>query len=259
MLPLADTHVHLLAGLDDGPKTPADALAMCRQMAAEGVRHATALAHQNPRYPANTPDRLRAAAAELSAALKAQNIPLTVFPTAEVMADPDLADAWRRGDYLSVADRGQYLLVEMPDHRFVDLRPVVKRLRGLGVRPILAHPEQHPELLHEPGAIEELIGLGCLVQVSADSLTDPPGRSDAAALKDWVKRGVAHLLGSDGHSPTHRPPRLAAAYQVIARWAGPAAADRIGSIFGSAVLHGLPLRVPPPLPRPRKWWAFLTG
>lgn len=259
MLPLADLHVHLLAGLDDGPKMAAEALAMCRAMAAEGVRHAAALAHQNPRYPDNTPDRLRAAAAELAAALKAERIPLAVAATAEVMAHPDLLDNWRRGDYLSVGDRGQYVLIEMPDHRFVDLRPTARKLRELGVRPILAHPEAHPELLHEPGAIEELIGLGCLVQVSADSLTSPPSRSDAAALKDWVRRGVAHLLGSDGHSMTHRPPRLAAAYHQIARWAGPGAADRIGSIFGSAVLHGLPLRIPPPLPRARRWWAFLTG
>src|SRR5262249_20835757 len=223
MLPLADTHVHLLAGLDDGPKTPAEALAMCRLMAAEGVRHATALAHQNPRYPANTPDRLRAAAAELSAALKAENVPLTVHPTAEVMASPELVEDWRRGGLLRVADRGQYLLVEMPDHRFVDLRPAVKELRARGVRPILAHPEVHPELLHEPGAIEELIGMGCLVQVSADSLTDPPSRADASALKDWLRRGVAHLPGSDGHSVTHRPPRLLAASERSARWVGPAA------------------------------------
>src|SRR5262245_32407352 len=122
MLPLADTHVHLLAGLDDGPKTPADALAMAPLIAAEALPPPTRLAHQNPRYPLNTPDRLRAAAAELSAALKAAGVPLTVYPTAEVMARTDLVEAFQRGEFLSVADRNQYLLVEMPDHRFVDLR-----------------------------------------------------------------------------------------------------------------------------------------
>ena len=34
---LADTHVHLLAGLDDGPDTPAEAVAMCRFLVAEGA------------------------------------------------------------------------------------------------------------------------------------------------------------------------------------------------------------------------------
>ena len=70
MVPLADTHVHLLAGRDDGPRDAAEALAMCRMLVAEGARSATALAHQNTTYPANTPDALRAAAVELKAALK---------------------------------------------------------------------------------------------------------------------------------------------------------------------------------------------
>ena len=64
MTPLADTHVHLLAGLDDGPPTADVALAMCRMLVAEGARHATALAHQNHGYPHNSADRLRTSAAE---------------------------------------------------------------------------------------------------------------------------------------------------------------------------------------------------
>jgi len=67
--PLVDTHCHLLAGLDDGPKTPADAVAMCRRAYDQGVRHAAALAHQNDHYPDNTPDRLREGFARLTADL----------------------------------------------------------------------------------------------------------------------------------------------------------------------------------------------
>src|SRR5688500_19617227 len=57
MPPLVDTHCHLLAGLDDGPKTPEDALAMCRLTYDQGVRHSVALAHQNEDYPDNSPAR----------------------------------------------------------------------------------------------------------------------------------------------------------------------------------------------------------
>ena len=57
MTPLADTHVHLLAGRDDGPRTMDEAVAMCRMLVAEGVRHATALAHQNDDYPENDADQ----------------------------------------------------------------------------------------------------------------------------------------------------------------------------------------------------------
>ena len=162
------------------------------------------------------------------------------------MVHVDLETSWKKGDLLSVADRRDYLLLEMPHDLCVDLRATVWRLRQLGVRPILAHPERHEELLHERGRVEELIRAGCLVQVSSASITDPPSARDRRALKSWFKRGIVHLLGSDGHSLARRPPRLAAAYHQVARWIGPVAADRIGSTIGMAVLQGLPLRIPQP-------------
>src|SRR5262245_20386711 len=113
MIPLADTHVHLLAGLDDGPPTRDVALAMCRMLVAERVRHATALAHQNRDYPENTADQLRAAATSLAADLAAKKLPLTVYPTGEVMLSPTLLEDWQAGRLLSVGDRKQWLLVEM--------------------------------------------------------------------------------------------------------------------------------------------------
>src|SRR4051794_181814 len=125
MIQLVDIHCHLLAGLDDGPKTLADALAMCALARAEGVGMMSATAHQNPRYPANTPGRIRQATAELRQALAAAGNPVNVFPCAEVMAAPETAAAWRGGALLSVGDRGQYVLLEMPRGLFVDLRPTV--------------------------------------------------------------------------------------------------------------------------------------
>jgi protein-tyrosine phosphatase len=258
MIPLVDIHVHLLAGLDDGPRTREDALAMCRIAAEEGVQMAAATAHQNEHWPAVTPDRIRTAARDLSARLREAGVPLTVFPCAEVMAAPETPAAWEGGALLSVADRREYLLLEMPHGLFVDLLPTAERLVRAGVRPILAHPERCPELLEGPGPIVRLVRAGCLVQVSSGSVTDPPGPRQERALKDWFRRGVAHLLGSDGHSPRRRAPRMAAAYRRIQRWAGQAAADRVCSTNGAAVLQGLPLRVPEPRPRavgwlPR-WW-----
>src|SRR5437870_10836589 len=71
VIPLVDTHCHLLAGLDDGPRTAEDALAMCRIAVAEGVRMICATAHQNPRWEAVTPDAIRAATRELPEAVRA--------------------------------------------------------------------------------------------------------------------------------------------------------------------------------------------
>src|SRR5881275_446609 len=114
MPPLVDTHVHLLAGLDDGPRTPEDALAMCRMMVDEGVRHTVACAHQNDDYPNNSSDVIRAATARLAEGIKALELPLKVYPCAEVMVGPQTLDQLARGELMSVADNRRYILLEMP-------------------------------------------------------------------------------------------------------------------------------------------------
>jgi protein-tyrosine phosphatase len=259
MIPLVDMHVHLLAGLDDGPRTWEDALAMCRLAYEEGTRLAAATAHQNEQWGSVTPGRIREAAQQLTRLLEQAGIALTVFASAEVMAHPDLDLSWAQGGLLSVGDGGRYILVEMPHRLFVDLRPLVRRLRTAGLRLILAHPERHPELLHEAGIIEDLIRHGCLVQVSSSSITEGSCRADTRALKSWFRRSCVHLLGSDGHSPRRRPPRMAEAYRQVCRWVGGAAAERIGCANGRTILQGLPLRVPTPEPKRSSWLARLWG
>jgi protein-tyrosine phosphatase len=253
MLPLVDVHCHLLAGLDDGPRTWDDAVAMCRIAHQEGTQMIAATAHQNERWSAVTPELIKDATRQLAEKLQEANIPLTVLPTAEIMAHADMEDAWTAGRLLSLADRKRYLLVEMPHGLVVDVLPTVEQMAEYGLRIILAHPERHPEWLHDAGRIEELIAAGCLVQVSSGSITRPRSSADRRSLRDWFRRGVVHLLGSDGHSPRSRAPLMRAAYEQVAAWAGRAMADRVGSVNGVTVMQGLPLSVPHPRPR-RAWW-----
>jgi protein-tyrosine phosphatase len=255
MIPLVDMHVHLLAGLDDGPRTWDDAVAMCRLAFDEGTRMAAATAHQNDRWCDVTPATIGEAVQRLAQLLQEARIPLTVYPNAEVMAHPDLEAHWTQGRLLSVGDRRKYVLLEMPHQLCVDVGFLIKQARRAGLRFILAHPERHPELLHEGGRIENLIAAGCLVQVSSSSVTDPATRADGRALKSWFRRGCVHLLGSDGHSPRRRAPHMADAYRQICRWAGTAVADRICSTNGVAILQGLPLRIPAPARKRTGWLA----
>ena len=132
MTPLADTHVHLLAGRDDGPRSLNEAVAMCRMLVAEGARHATALAHQNEDYPENRAAELRSAASELASELASRQIPLSIYPTGEVMLSPSIVEDWQAGHLLSVGDRSRWLLVEMPHGMFVDVLPFAERLRPIG-------------------------------------------------------------------------------------------------------------------------------
>lgn len=259
MTPLADTHVHLLAGLDDGPPTPDTALAMCRMLVSEGARHATALAHQNPHYPDNTADFLRAAAAELAAALRETQIPLSVYPTGEVMLSENTLAEWRRGRLLSVGDHKRWLLVEMPHNVFLNVLPLAGALRSEGAGLIIAHAERYPELLDDPDLARQWIEAGCLIQVTAKALAEPWEPGVERALRAWAQGGFIHLLGSDGHGIDRRRPQLAAGFERLAKWVGRAHAEQIACTRGAAVLQGKPVTVPAPRPPRRSWFSRLFG
>ena len=229
---------------------------MCRIAWNEGIRSVAATAHMSDRWPEVTRPQILRRTQELAARLQEIQLPLNVYPSAEVEIRPDLDHAWASGEIVGVADRRRYLLIEFPAGVFFDIRDLVRCLRSLGVRAILAHPERQAELLFDSSAIEELIALGCLVQVSADSITEPASAASARALRAWVRRGIVHLIGSDGHSPVRRPPHLAKAYQQIASWAGGPVADRICGHYGLAVLDGRELHLPSPTPVRKKWFTF---
>jgi protein-tyrosine phosphatase len=256
LIPLVDTHCHLLAALDDGPQTWDEALEMCQVAWDDGTRAITATAHQNETWPDVSPESIRAATKQLAQRLAEAKIPLEIYPSAEVAVFPGMSDAWQQGQLLSVADHRQYLLIELPHNLFVDIRGEVNDLRQRGIYTILAHPERHAELLFNSAAAEELIMCGCLMQFSAQSVAAPRDRRQAAAIRDWIQRGLVHLVASDGHSPRRRPPGLSAAYAQIVSWVGPAVADRLCSSQPMAVIEGYPLTVPAPARAKRSWTKY---
>lgn len=257
MIPLADTHCHLLGGLDDGPRTLDEALEMCRIAWEEGTRFIAATGHQNERWCDVTRERILTAAEELRAALERIDAPMTVVPCGEVMISHELDRHLDENKLLSYGDAGKYLLIELPHGMFLDLRQTVTRLMARGLRPVLAHPERQFQFLYDHGVVEELIRRGCIVQVSADSLTDPLTKSDFKAVREWARRGVIHVIGSDGHSPGRRPPRMADAYRQMVSWVGAESASQVFGANGQAVLTGKPIRVPEPAPPKRRWFAGL--
>ncbi|MFO0799331.1 MAG: CpsB/CapC family capsule biosynthesis tyrosine phosphatase [Gemmataceae bacterium] len=255
-MPLADTHVHLLAGLDDGPATLSEAVAMSRFLIAEGAGLATALAHQNPDYPENTPERLRAAAAALAAELQRKKVKLAVHPTGEVMLGPDTLADWHAGRLLTIGDTGAYLLVEMPHRDFRDVLPLAAAVAP--TRLVIAHAERYPQLLFDPPRAAAWVASGCLLQVTASALAEPWDDDMARGLRAWADAGMIHVIGSDGHGIDRRRPLLADGYRALRALAGRAAARRAGEEWGAAVLRGEPLPVPMPAPR-RSWFARVLG
>jgi len=189
-----------------------DAIAMARMAAADGIRTIVASAHITPGVYDNSPDRIIAAAAELDATLRHERIPVRVVPGADVRMTPEMADGG--GRFLCINRDTPYFLFEFPH----DLVPpgserLVESLRGRGWIPIITHPERNRDLQRRPEGLEPYIKLGCLVQITAMSLTGGFGTTAREVSERYIKDGWVDVIATDAHGTERRPPILSAARQ----------------------------------------------
>lgn len=239
---VVDIHAHLLPGVDDGPDSLTEAVAMCRRAAAAGCRAMIATPHQRHHLWWN--DDVAALAAlrdELSAALGDE---IAVHLGAEVRVDDRLLEALDRAPASGVLALAgsRYLLLEF-DRRVPFARPgeLVHELVVGGWRPILAHPEQILWLADDLPLLGRLVELGATVQVTADSLAGAYGRRSLAISRAMLEAGLVHFAASDTHDLDHRPPNLADSARAIAERFGEPTAHRLTVANPSAVLADEPL------------------
>jgi protein-tyrosine phosphatase len=223
---LTDIHCHLLPGLDDGPRSWDETLAMSEMAAADGIGTIVATPHQLGAYRENSPERIRDETARLQALLDQRDIPLRVLPGADVRVEPDLPAKVRRGEVLTLADRGRHLLLELPHEVYLPLDRLLDEMSGEGLVGILSHPERNEGVLRRPGILRPLVDAGCLVQVTAGSLTGLFGFRVQRLAESLILKGLVHCVSSDAHGTQGRTPLLGRAMTRAAELIGrPAAVE----------------------------------
>ena len=222
-----DIHCHCLPGLDDGPKTMDDAVALCRALAADGVTTAVATPHQLGRYDLrNSASAVRAAAATLREKLAAEGVPLEVRVGADVRVDERIVGLVASGDVLTLGG-GPYLLLELPHETYIEPEPLIRLLGSRGVRSIVTHPERHPAVRKRPEVIGPWLKAGAMLQLTAGSLLGKFGSAAEEAAWRWLGAGAAAFVATDAHDVARRPPCMTGALEEIGRRLGAAVAKRV--------------------------------
>jgi len=217
---LVDIHCHLLPAVDDGAVDWDASLAMARLAVADGISTVIATPHQSGSRANNHSRAIRSLAADLQGLLREQHVPLRVLPGAEVRVEPDLISNLRNGGLLTLADRRRHVLLELPSEVYFPLDRLLNDLEAAGMVGILAHPERNLGILSQRHLLGPLVDGGCLVQITAGSLTGTFG-SRVQKFAEWlVTRGLVHFVGSDAHGATTRRPLLRRAFERVARLAG---------------------------------------
>ena len=243
-----DLHAHLLPGVDDGAKTIEDTIEMARVAAQHGTRAVLATPHRKDVTENLSVQHVRDLLREVNDRLRSEGIPLSVLQGMENHLDPELPDEIAAGRALPM-NGTKYILVEMPFFgRPGYVEDTLSRIQSDGLVPVLAHPERIQAFQQELSLLADFVERGMLSQITAGSLLGHFGAWTRDFTNSLLRRGLAHVIASDTHTPTGpRSPMLRPAVEAAAAIVGQDRANAMVETTPKAILEGLTLEVEPPL------------
>lgn len=216
---MLDLHVHVLPGIDDGPRTMEDALALARALAEDGIEHIVATPHIYPGVFDNSAARIGETFDEFQAAVSEAGIDLTMTWAAEVRICPEILD-WiesRRLPMLNGSLVGpSTALIELPDGQIpVGTDKLMAMMLDRGITPLMAHPERNKAVMEQPTRLEALRRLGCKFQLTAGSLLGDFGTRAQTTAQKLLDAGWVDVIATDSHNRSSRRPRMGAAREWL--------------------------------------------
>lgn len=224
---LVETHCHIAPSLDDGARDVEQSLAMIAKLQEQGAKKIIL----TPHYYSDTislDDFLSFRDKSVNELLR--RLPAgspTIIPAAEVYISDYLFNN-KNIDELKIG-KSNYVLIE---HSFSSSfsEATYDRLMNLfcdfGAKPILAHIERYGALMTDTEKLEDYIDMGCLTQVNISSFADSP-RGVKKKLFKLLNTGHIHLIGSDCHNMTSRPPEYEDGIKEIIKKSGQDAVDTL--------------------------------
>lgn len=198
----ADVHSHLVPGIDDGAETMQTALAMVQGLMALGYSRAITTPHVYAALYPNSHDTILRGAAALQQAIVQQGWPFSVQAAAEYFLDDNFLQLLHSEPLLTFGD--QYILFETShQHQPANLVAVVQQIRGLGYRPVLAHPERYSWCWRRFALYDELRAMGLLFQCNINAFSGHYSPIVKKAAEYLASHNSIDFLGSDAHGMRH--------------------------------------------------------
>ena len=250
---MIDIHSHILPGLDDGSESIENSIEMLRMAFAAGTTDIVATPHANAEF-AFEPEEVEEKIAELQKA--AGDCPRIHYGCDFHLTPENIEDVLRFPGRYSINHQG-YLMVEFAD-AFIPkaTADIFGRMLGVGLYPVVTHPERNALLQKRLPDLEAWVEMGCYLQVTAQSVLGGFGRRAKEFSETLLSRGLVHFLASDAHDVKHRTTVLQPAWDHVEEHFGSGTAQLLLEDNPAKALVGEPLPTQYVAP-PRKRWFFL--
>jgi len=230
---MIDLHCHMLPGIDDGPKTMEQSLEMARFAVEHGTRRCVFTPHIQPGCYDNDSETIRQVFEAFQQRLAAENIPLQVGMAAEVRVCAELPIMINQDKvpFLGRWQGMQLILLEFPHDQIpLGADRLIDWLIARDILPVIAHPERNQSVMCQPEKIDPFVRKGCLLQITADSVTGLFGDVSQKVALALIRKGMATLIATDAHNMYKRRPTLKAARDALLPVIG---ADRVQALFSA--------------------------
>jgi len=220
---MVDFHTHILPGIDDGSSSSAESIRMIRTSREYGAGCLVLTPHFYA--DCDNPERfLRRRTASLNRLKQgwSERIPLLI-PGAEISYFEGISDVQELPQMC--IGHSRTLLLEMPFHPWTDriFSEVMELSERRGYRVVLAHVERYLRFQSEE-SLYRLVGHGVRMQSNSGFFLHWRTRRKALRM---LEGGLIHLLGSDCHNMSSRPPNLGDACRIIEEKCGREAVNEI--------------------------------
>ena len=195
-----DTHCHILPGIDDGPATTEQALALAEALVDAGFSQAIATPHFADNLSAEYLALIRVQYGVLTKALREADIPLLIHLGAEILLSPEVLRLAKK-EPLPTLSGTPYILIELPFYQTISSYTfdAIFSLQAMGYRPILAHPERVGAIKGNFEILRQLVKSSIRLQVNMGSLTGYFGQKAKHTAEKIITNGLCHILATDSH------------------------------------------------------------
>lgn len=216
---MIDIHAHILPGMDDGPASIEESLAICRMAADDGIKKIVATPHIYDDLYKNNRDNILEKVKELNRLTKEEGIDIEILPGADIHFSPRFFHLLDSGYCIGIND-SKYLLIEFSQVLPPNCEDLIFNLKAKGYIPIISHPERNFDIQRRPDGLNKLIEIGALAQLTAMSLTGGFGHTIKRSAHSLLNQGLIHIIATDTHSVDERPPILSEAFMTAKKAIG---------------------------------------
>lgn len=229
---MIDLHTHIIPGVDDGPKTIEESLALLAEAYAQGVRHVVATSHRRKGMFETPEATILEQFLLLNSRAKSQFPDLQLSYGGELYYSDQMLAQLEAGHFPTL-NGTRFVLIEFSSRTpYTSIHQAVRQVALLGLTPLLAHIERYEALAFDDKKVTELIQLGAYTQVNSSSLLKPKLFGDKQKqlkkrARFFLDKDLVHCVASDMHNLDQRRPYMKEAYDLVTSAYGNIRAQRL--------------------------------